>query len=156
LKTISVTKLAWKEDVENLNHLNLAKKHFSANEIMNIVPKNPPKMTLKEVHNAIGYDSTYIDFNSVKSFQINGYKGNILGYLAVAEWNVEHYTGAFTLLVSTNGKIIAIEPNEIFPNNEISNAFKSIVGFSILAPSDCSTFAELAASEIYFMSGIRR
>ncbi len=156
LKTISVTKLVWKDDIEKFNRHTLANKHISAAEIMGIVPKKPPKMSLSEVHNAIGYDSTYIDFNSVKSFQVNGYKGNILGYLAEAEWNVDHYTGIFTLLVSTQGKILAIQPKENWPNKEIKNSFNSIVGFRIRAPSDCNTFAELAASEVYYMSGITR
>lgn len=156
LKTISVTKLVWKDDIENFNRHALTTKHFSADEIMEIVPKNPPKMSLTEVHEAIGYDSTYIDFNSIKSFQVNGYKGNILGYLAEAEWSVDHYTGVFSLLVSTQGKILTIQPDGNWPNQEIMDSFNSIVGFSIRAPSDCSTFAELAASEVYYMSGITR
>ncbi len=156
LKTISVTKLVWKDDIEKFNRHALAKKHISAAGIMEIIPKKPPKMSLAEVHQAIGYDSTYIDFNSIKSFQINGIKGNILGYIAEAKWSVDNHAGMFTLLISAHGKVLALQPDENWPNQEIKNSFNSIVGFRIPAPSDCSTFAELAASEVYYMSGIAR
>ncbi len=156
LKTISVTDIVWKEDLKIFHQHALTKKYFPQAKEIEIAAKDSLSMDRSEVHEALGYDSTFINFDSIKSFQINDHNKNLLGYLVEAQWNADEQMGEFMWLFSTYGKILAILPKSIWPSQEIKESFDVVVGRTIAIPSECNTLAEIAASEVYFMSGVHQ
>ena len=156
LKTITVTNIVWKEELENLNRHASVKKYFPSQQEIEIASQDPISMSQSEIYKTLGYDPTFINFNSLRSFQVKEKNRNTLGYIVEAEWNVDHHSGEFTWLFLKNGKVLAVKPKTTWPNSDIQKSFDSVVGQMIAAPADCSSFAELAASEIFFMSGANR
>ncbi len=155
LKTISVTKIVWKDDIENIKRTALINNNFPSVINFKITKNNASTVSLSEVHKKIGYDTTYIDYSTVNSYKIeNSIDQTPLGHMLEAEWHVDDYIGKFYWLVSDDGTILAVQPNNAWGSIEIQNSFASLIGQKIESTSTCNNLAEVTATELFIMSGI--
>jgi len=104
------------------------------------------KIELADLDNKFSDDVAFINHDSVSSLRVSDQNGSTLAYLVNAEWVADNNAGLFSWLISPQGEVIAVQP--------IKSSFNTIIGKNIKASSECSTFAELAASELFQISGI--
>ncbi|MFK7814887.1 MAG: hypothetical protein AB8B92_00980 [Gammaproteobacteria bacterium] len=155
LKTISVTKIVWKSDIEKFNHTTLIHKSFPEVENYSVNSVHINKLSLNEIHNSIGYETTYIHHPSVKTYTVNNADSyNLLGYLIEAEWNSGNHYGIFTWIISHDGTVLDVQPKQAWENTDIEDSFTSLIGQNLNAISVCNTLAEVTALELFLMSGI--
>ncbi len=154
LKTMVVTELVWGDDIEKISSLAFAKQHYPHASNAKKIRTSLSKVELKKIQQKFGNDVNYINHETVNSFKITDDNQNTLAYFVKAGWNAGKNSGKFSWLISPLGKVMAVRPNSSWPNLEIESSFNTVVGQNIKSPSNCSTFAEVAISELFHVSGI--
>lgn len=154
LKTIVITDLVWKDDIDKFNSIALAQQYFPNAVAAEKIQYELSNKELSELNNKFGSDAMYIDHDSISSLKVSNAGGKTLAYFVNAEWGVDDSAGEFSWLISPRGEVIAVQPKSSWPSLEIKNSFNTVIGQSVKAPSECSTFAEVTASELFHASGI--
>ena len=98
----------------------------------------------------------YINRDSISSLRISNAAGETLAYFVNSEWGAGKSSGEFSWLISPRGEVIAVQPKSSWPSLEIEDSFNTVIGQSVKSPSECSTFAEVTASELFYVSGIHK
>lgn len=156
LKTIVVTEKVWKKDIENINLMALANKYFPE---ASVIKKHKSKFTnddLNILYTSYGEDENYLQRDSVNSLLVSNKNGERLAYIVNAAWEIDGGSGQFVWLISPQANVLAIEPKFGWPSEDMRASFNAVVGQNIRAASDCSTLAEVTASELFFLSGINQ
>jgi len=154
LKTMVVTGLVWGDDIDKINSIAFAKHYYPDASNANKIHSTLSEVDLKKIQQIFGNDINYINHETVRSLKITDNKRNLLAYFVKAGWNAGQNSGKFSWLISPHGKVIAVRPSSSWPNLEIESSFNTVVGQNIKSPSDCSSFAEVALSELFHVSGI--
>ena len=156
LKTMVITDLVWKKDIEKLSSIALAKQYYPEAAVAEKIEYELSNKELMDLKSKFGNDVTYINHDSISSLKISDASGKNIAYFVNAEWSVENNTGEFSWLISPQGEIVAVQPKSSWPSLEIEDSFNTVVGKNVKSPAECGTFAEVTASELFYVSGIHK
>jgi len=151
LKTITVTLLAWRIEVADINRKALIDKYFGYKVDTTLSKLTVSKQNLLELDVIMGGGGSIVDRNSVESFRIDR-NGMAIGTIVTASWKDGSYRGMFNWLFDTDKKIVAIQPIPNWPNNHVSTAFEQLLGKTLIDEEQCNTAAQIAGFELYFLS----
>jgi len=151
LKTLVVTRVVWKERVERLRLVSMAKharkffpdgKSFRA-AVVPYTKRVKDELTKERVE-------TELDINrdSVAILQVVDGNGSVAGNIVSTDWEKIPVDRVLYWIVGQDGSIVDITVGNDWPSEEIAGLFQRMRGKNLAGLKDCKTPAELAATEV--------
>ena len=147
LKTLLLTRLAWKTDLDEINLLHQAKLSFSdAHRLIfskNIFTVNIINALRKEFGNA----STGLDRDSVVTAKVADKKGRILGAIYLSKASIDGDQQFLYWSIDRNLRLVNVTNLSPWPDVNSEQSFKKLTGKSFNHQEDCNNQQELMALE---------
>lgn len=145
LKTIAVTELVWRDDIEELRRNKLIYSYFGSDKEIaiekDIKTKNTPQ----------GMTFSMLTKENIDTYKIMKSKKD-MGTLVHAHWEQYNYSGSFYWLFSPDGVVLDITPDSQWPNAEIATVFDNTIGKDVSNIQNCNTATELAGAKLFHIS----
>lgn len=142
LKTLSVTHIAWSDDIDEIRRQSLAIKNFGAQSILK-AQSLPISASRSEL-----LSNTIITPSSIKTFVVT-HNEEIVAHLVDASWQQDNLDGSFNWLFSPTGKVLDIQTSRKWPNEEVETAFKTVIGIDFSTQNECATTVEFAGKALF-------
>ena len=151
LKTLVVTRVVWKNRVERLRLVSMAKhaRKFFPNgksyrtAVVPYTKRVQDELTQERVEKELD-----IRRDSVAILQVVDGNGGVAGNIVSADWEKMPVDRVLYWVVGQDGSIVDITVGNGWPSEEIAGLFQRMRGKNLAALKDCKTAAELAATEI--------
>ncbi len=151
LKTLVVTRVVWKNRVERLRLVSMAKhaRKFFPNgksyrtAVVPYTKRVQDELTQERVEKELD-----IRRDSVAILQVVDVNGGVAGNIVSADWEKMPVDRVLYWVVGQDGSIVDITVGNGWPSEEIAGLFQRMRGKNLAALKDCKTAAELAATEI--------
>ncbi len=148
MKTLALTKLEWGQDVFNLvttYYASLSRIALNL-DIPPIIEELPSTLSSPLALSQL----EYLDINSLQSFKIM--QGTELAKLATIKWNINKNTGKILFIFGDDGKVLHFSQVYGELEQDLENAFQSLIGKKVSNPEDCSTSSDLTAHALFLAS----
>ena len=156
LKTISVSKSAWRRDLAVLQPLYNAHQAFpQAVQIRKIEQPYDDRVVAEFNRRYVtpsGNLGSSIDRNRVMALQALQSGGSNLGFVVRTPWSMGQQNVDVWWTVSVSGEIKDVHADGGWPHAMTEKAFRDVVGFSRERLSECSTAAEIAGAEVLLLA----
>lgn len=153
LKTIAVTGIAWKEEVESVQREKLLSSVFDTKSPQLTETKiNPAALeALKNIHQGGG---SLISTESVQTFSIQSDEHSI-GFLASGKWRDEHAARVTHWVFDTEGRVLKTLTAPKFDHRRDTQLFQQLVGKKISVSENCSSASALMGHDLYFLASFQ-
>lgn len=150
LKTIAVTGIAWKEEVESAQRKKLLSSVFNTNspEITETKVEPSALEALKHIHQGGG---SLISTESVRTFSIQAGDHSI-GFLASGKWHDQHAARVTHWIFDTDGRVLRTVTTPKFSHHRDTEVFEQLVGQNVSASENCSSASALMGHDLYFLA----
>lgn len=154
LKTLVVTRVVWKNRVEQLRLVSMAsqaRKFFPrARSFRTTVVPYTKEVQANLAQELVG---TELDIrrNSVAILQAVDIDGSVAGYIVSTDWEKLPVDRVLYWVVGREGAIVDVSAGSGWPSEELAGLFQGMRGQDLVALKDCKSAAELAATEVLIL-----
>jgi len=156
LKTISVSKSAWRKDLAVLQPLYNAHQAFSNAVQVRKIERPYSDRVVAEFNRRYvtpsGNLGSGIKRDEVLALQAIDSTGLNLGFVVKTAWSMGQQSVTIWWTVSNAGEIKDVHADGGWPDAITEKAFRDVVGFNKDRLSKCSTAAEIAGAEIFLLA----
>ena len=156
LKTISVSKSAWRKDLAVLQPLYNAHHAFpNAVQVRKIEQPYDDRVVAEFNRRYVtpsGNLGSSINRNGVLALQAIDSAGLNLGFVIKTTWSMNQQSVKIWWTVSNTGEIKDVHADGGWPDAMTEKAFRDVVGFNRSRLSECSTAAEIAGAEVLLLA----
>lgn len=152
LKTISVTRLGWAEDLRVIRPLYQVYRAFPDTARADVVANPYHAQALTAIESQLGTAGSTVDRGRVTVIRALDGNGQMLGHLVRTPWSS---LGQQTVLWWTVRHDLVIEEVAAeggWPNREVRKAFEATKGLAASGLHNCSSAAEIVGAEVLLLS----
>lgn len=153
LKTIEVTRFAWKEDIELLRILDHVYTAFPEGSTVELFENLYDDAVIAQIEKQTGQISEpNIARDLTKAIRVRDQAGTVLGHVIRTPWSSSGHEAVLWWNVSADLVIERIIPESDWPNEEVEDAFSDVEETSISNISHCQTAAQIIGAEVLLVS----
>lgn len=154
LKTIEVSRLAWKDDLETIRRTDLVFSTFVAGRSFEVVDDVYTPQASQAMRGFFDADiESGIDRQAVAAFRVFGADGALVGYVLHTPWKTADLSLSLWWNVRPDLSIEAVVSDGEWPDPEIGDAFASLRGYSLSPGTECQSAVEVLGGEVLLVSG---
>ena len=160
LKTIAVSRSAWKSDIDVIQPLfNVGQAFPDASQIQKV--SQPYNSSVTDEFDRLfvtpsGNLGSSVDRKSVVVIRAVKPSGEVAGHVIKTRWKSQDYEMELWWTVKISGEIVDVHAAEGWPDADAKKAFSEVVGLNYKSLGKCSTMAQIAGAEVLLLANFNQ